>query len=75
MLHEENVDRHDIKVNPISVNHFTWLTKASYHDIDLFPLYKEFCQKYKDGYKSGDSAVDDNWMNNFFSLREGDGGE
>ena len=67
MLHVEEVDRHDIKVNPISVNHFTWLTKATYRDMDLFPLYREFCQQYKeDGYVTGDKQVDDNWMNNSF---------
>ena len=70
MLHVEELDRHDIKVNPIAVNHFTWLTKATYHDVDLFPLYKEFCQQYKDGYVSGDSKVDDNWMNNSFASTE-----
>lgn len=71
MLPVEEVDRHDIKVNPIAVNHFTWLTKATYHDVDLFPLYKEFCQKYKEhGYVSGDSKVDDNWMNNSFASTE-----
>ena len=66
----ENVDRHEIKVNPVAVNHFTWLTKATYHDVDLFPYYKEFCQKFKDGYISGDAAVDNNWMNNTFRSRE-----
>ena len=33
MLHVENVDRHEIKVNPVSVNHFTWLTSATYHNV------------------------------------------
>lgn len=42
--------RHEIKVNPISVNHFTWLTEAKYRGIDLFPIYAKFCEKYKDGY-------------------------
>ncbi len=69
-LHVENVDRHEIKVNPVAVNHFTWLTKATYHDVDLFPYYKEFCQKYKDGYKTGDESVDNNWMNNSFRSAE-----
>ena len=46
----EKVDRHEIKVNPVSVNHFTWLTSAKYKNIDLFPLYAEWCKKYKDGY-------------------------
>ena len=50
MLGVEKVERHEIKVNPIAVNHFTWLTKVMYHDVDLIPYYREFCKKYVDGY-------------------------
>ena len=64
-LGENDVKRNDIKVNPIGVNHFTWLTSASYKNIDLLPYYKEFCKKYIDGY-CGDGPVDNNWMNNVF---------
>lgn len=46
----EKPKRDEIKVNPVAVNHFTWLTEAKYKNIDLFPLYREFCEKYKDGY-------------------------
>ncbi len=66
---EEDIKREDIKVNPVGINHFTWLTKATYKNIDLFPHYKEFCEKYKDGY-SADKPVDSNWMNNAFSSEE-----
>lgn len=66
----EHVDRHDIKVNPVSVNHFTWITSASWHNIDLFPYYKEFCEKYKDGYLTEEKKVDNNWMNNSFASAE-----
>lgn len=59
----EKATRDDIKVNPVSVNHFTWLTSASYHGIDLFPYYKEYCEKYKDGVPV---QSDNNWMNNSF---------
>jgi len=56
--------RSEIKVNPIGVNHFTWLTSAQYKDIDLLPIYSEFVEKYyKDGYTKD---FDDNWMNNAF---------
>jgi alpha-galactosidase len=56
--------RSDIKVNPVGVNHFTWLTKASFHNIDLFPVYKEFCQEYAEiGYTK---HLAENWMNNSF---------
>ena len=66
----ENVERHEIKVNPVGVNHFTWLTKATYKNIDLFPYYKEFCRKYSDGYVN-EKQVDQNWMNsNFYSAEK-----
>jgi len=51
MLDVEEVDRREIKINPVAVNHFTWLTKATYKNIDLFPYYRKFCEKYKDGYE------------------------
>ena len=60
-------DRHEIKVNPVAVNHFTWITKAQYKDIDLFPVYTEFAKKYADtGYKK----TDINWMNAAFACAE-----
>ena len=46
----EKPERYEIKVNPVSVNHFTWLTEAKYKNIDLFPMYQKFCEKHKDGY-------------------------
>lgn len=70
MLHVENVDRHEIKVNPVSVNHFTWLTSATYHNVDLFPYYKEFCEKHQNGYEPEGGSVDSNWMNNSFVSTE-----
>lgn len=58
----ENIDRHEIKVNPISVNHFTWLTQATYKDMDLFPVYREFIEKHPNGIDNGE-PIDDNWFN------------
>lgn len=64
----KDVDRKDIKVNVVGVNHFTWLTSAQYKDIDLLPMYKEFALKYKDcGFSE---QVDTNWMNNSFASDE-----
>ena len=68
MTGEEGIAREDIKANVVSVNHFTWLTSADYKNIDLFPLYKQFCEKHKDGYDNG--RVDKNWMNNNFKSEE-----
>jgi len=69
-LGETNVTRDDIKVNPVGVNHFTWLTTATYHDRDIFPIYENFAKTYPDGYVSDGAAVDDNWLNNFFNTDE-----
>lgn len=66
MLGIENVSRDEIKVNPVGVNHFTWLTRADYKNIDLFPVYREFCKKFPDGY-SNEKSDDKNWMNNSFA--------
>ena len=57
-----DVARDEIKVNPIAVNHFTWITKATYKDMDLFPLYSEYVANNPDGIKS-DDPIDDNWFN------------
>ena len=40
--------REDIKVNPIGINHFTWLTEAKYQNIDLYPVYREYALKNKE---------------------------
>lgn len=64
-----DVKRDDIKTNVIGINHFTWLTKANYKDIDLFPLYREFCEKYKETGVPQDKN-DDHWANKYFKSNE-----
>jgi len=65
----ENVARSEIKVNVVGVNHFTWLTAAHYQNIDLFPVYRRFCDKHaKDG--NPYLAPDKNWMNSTFRSAE-----
>ena len=60
----EKATREDINVNPVAVNHFTWLTSAKYKGIDLFPYYAQYCKKYEDGLPA---KPDNNWMNNYFA--------
>lgn len=49
----EGVDRHEIKTNILGLNHFTWIDKAMYKDINIMPLYQKFADKYQDeGYAS-----------------------
>ena len=60
----ENVTRQELRTTVQGVNHFTFVTQASYRGIDLYPIYRQFCDKYADvGYTEGN---DDNWMNRFF---------
>ncbi|WOD61520.1 alpha-glucosidase/alpha-galactosidase [Niallia taxi] len=39
-------NRKDIKVSVTGINHFTWINEATYQNIDLFPLYAKFAEKY-----------------------------
>lgn len=39
------IPRHDIKVNVTGLNHFTWITSASCHGRDLFPLLYDFSRR------------------------------
>ena len=57
----EKIDRNDIKVNPVSVNHFTWLTEAKYKDLDLFPIYREYVESHPDGIEN-EIPIDSNWF-------------
>ena len=64
----QDVERDEIHVNVVGLNHFTWLTQAQYRNQDLFPLYRKFADKYwEEGF--GEKA-DENWMNRYFDSRE-----
>ncbi len=57
-------DRYNMQVNVLGVNHFTWFTEAKYKDIDMFPVYRKFCEKFRDtGYYE---QSDTNWANKTF---------
>lgn len=62
----EEIDRHDIFVNVLGINHFTWFDQASYKGYDLFPVYRDYIEKhYEDGYDEPDK----NWANACFDCR------
>lgn len=47
----DHIDRHEIHVNVLGINHFTWFDHASYQGVDLFPMYEQFVNEhYKSGY-------------------------
>ena len=70
MLEKETgikADRHELYTTVTGINHFTWLTRANYKDIDLMPLYDKYANEYADGY---DEGGDTNWMNSSFACAQ-----
>ena len=51
----------DIKTNVIGVNHFTWITKATYRNMDLYDLYREHVADWK--VAPVEPIPDENWVN------------
>ena len=61
----KGVSRDEIRVNVLGINHFTWFDSASYHGMDLFPIYREYVEE---NYESGIEGEDEkNWRNDVFS--------
>lgn len=60
----ENIDRRDIIVNVLGINHFTWFDSASYKGIDLFPVYRDYIDAH---FEEGYNEPDKNWANNTFA--------
>lgn len=60
----EEIDRRDILVNVLGINHFTWFDKASYKGIDLFPIYKKYIDE---NFELGFEENDKNWANSTFN--------
>lgn len=58
------IDRRDIHVNVLGINHFTWFDYASYKGIDLFPVYRHYVDTH---YEEGYEEKDNNWMNSTFA--------
>lgn len=59
-----DVTRQELYTTVTGINHFTWLTRASWRGTDLMPMYARFAEKYAEtGY---DEGGDTNWMNNHF---------
>ncbi|MDR1766138.1 MAG: alpha-glucosidase/alpha-galactosidase [Lachnospiraceae bacterium] len=60
----KGMSRYDIDVNVFGINHFTWFDAASYRGIDLFPVYRQFAEKYREtGYDN--SAIENELNKNF----------
>lgn len=59
-----DIERDEILVDVVGINHFTWFTRASYQGMDLFPVYDGLstCISRRD-----DNDPDRNWMNGTFN--------
>lgn len=60
----EHIDRKDILVNVLGINHFTWVDSASYQGTDLYPILKDFVDEH---YEEGFDEKDKNWANSSFN--------
>lgn len=60
----EKINRKDIHVNVLGINHFTWFDYASYKGHDLFPIYRKFIEEH---FEEGYNDPDRNWMNSTFN--------
>lgn len=63
-LGEVGINRNEISVNVLGINHFTWFDRASYQGVDLFPIYSKFI---KDHFNDGYHESDKNWANSSFN--------
>jgi alpha-galactosidase len=63
---EKIADWHDVEVNVVGINHFTWFTEASYKGVNLFPVYRNYIEKhFQDGY----TLEEENWLNANFRCK------
>jgi alpha-galactosidase len=60
----DHIDRRQIQVNVLGINHFTWFDAASYKGIDLFPIYRSFVEQY---IRTGYPKDDNQWEINSFA--------
>ena len=65
MLGIEGVRRQELYTTVTGINHFTWLTSASWQGMDLMPLYAQFAEKHAEA--GFEESPDDNWMNSHFN--------
>lgn len=57
--------RQELFTTVTGINHFTWITQASFGGADLMPLYRQFAEKYaEDGFED---VPEDHWLNSYFT--------
>ena len=63
----EKPERHEININVLGINHFTWFDYASYKGIDLFPVYRDYIDKNFDKGWVEDNS--EHWANSHFTCK------
>ena len=62
------IEKEEIFTSVVGINHFTWIDRASWKHVDLFPIYKKFVEDFAD---TGYSGVQDEKNLSFhFKCRE-----
>ena len=64
----KEIKREEIITNVTGINHFTWIDKASWKGVDLFPLYKKFADEYAE--KGFGEVQDERNLERYFKCRE-----
>ncbi|MDR1444833.1 MAG: alpha-glucosidase/alpha-galactosidase [Treponema sp.] len=67
LVQEGEVTRSGLTTEVAGINHFTWITAASWKNIDLFPHYQKFAEAFGE---CGFKAAGGNWFNSYFSSGE-----
>ena len=62
----QKVNRNEIMVNVLGLNHFTWFDRASYQNFDLFQMYSQFIDTY---YEEGFQNEKRNLHNQHFTSK------
>lgn len=57
------IERRDVHVNVLGINHFTWFDYASYQGTDLLEVFREYTEKH---FEEGFEEKDHNWANSTF---------
>ena len=69
LIGNDEPDRHEIIVNVLGINHFTWFDSASYKGIDLFPVYRNYIDRhFNEGWT--DNEVDPELNKSFYCLHK-----
>ena len=69
--HGVKIEKSDINMNIIGVNHFAWVNEASYKTTDLMPLFAEFAEKHKDsGFSLDGGGTEYDPANHFVNMNK-----